>query len=223
LAILMVTVAMTMTPRQIAAQGAVHGQVRLIDRPGVGAGSLRDVVLYLESDRITPRPASLDKATVGMRQREFEPHVQIIGVGGSVGYPNQDPFSHNVFSNSALGAFDLGLYRSGKTRAATFNAAGVYAIYCNIHARMVNYVVAVRTPYVTRAQANGSFVLENVPAGTYTLHVWHERAMEHVEKLRVPPEGLHAVTLALDARGYSAKAHTNKFGQPYAATRADRY
>jgi plastocyanin len=223
MACLLATVVTAALPTGGMAQGAVRGQVRLIDRPGVGTASLRDVVLYLESDRATPRPTWLDKATVGMRQREFEPHVQIIGVGGSVGYPNQDPFSHNVFSNSALGAFDLGLYRSGKTRAATFNTAGVYAIYCNIHARMVNYVVAVRTPYVTRAQANGSFVLENVPAGTYTLHVWHERATEHVEKLRVPIEGLPSVTLALDARGYTAKVHTNKFGQPYAATRADRY
>ncbi len=205
------------------AQGAVRGQIRLIDRPGVSAGSLRDVVLSLEPERPTSAPAWLSKVSVGMKQREFEPHVQIVAAGGSVAYPNQDPFSHNVFSNSSLGAFDLGLYRSGKTRAATFTSPGVYAVYCNIHARMVNYVIAVRTPYVTRAQGNGTFAIERVPAGNYTLRVWHERASEHVEVLRVPAEGLASVTLALDARGYTPSAHTNKFGQPYAATRADRY
>jgi plastocyanin len=184
---------------------------------------LTDVIISLDGDAGgAKRPSWLDKATVGMRLREFEPHVQIIGVGGSVAYPNQDPFSHNVFSNSSLGAFDLGLYRSGKTRSATFSAPGVYAVYCNIHARMANYVVAVRTPYVTRVRTNGTFEIANVPAGTWTLRVWHERAAEHIETIRVTTEDL-ALTLALDARGYVAKAHSNKFGQPYAATRADRY
>lgn len=205
------------------AQGSVRGQVRLIERPGAPSAALGDVVVSLDGETVgARRPSWLDKATVGMRLREFEPHVQIIGVGGSVAYPNQDPFSHNVFSNSSLGAFDLGLYRSGKTRSATFSAPGVYAVYCNIHARMVNYVVAVRTPYVTRARANGTFEIANVPAGTWTLRVWHERAAEHVETIRVTTGDL-ALTLALDARGYIAKAHSNKFGQPYAATRADRY
>lgn len=207
----------------LGAQGTVRGQVRLIERAGATPAALGDVIISLDGESAPARkPEWLQKASVGMRLREFEPHVQIIGVGGSVAYPNQDPFSHNVFSNSSLGAFDLGLYRSGKTRAATFNTPGVYAVYCNIHARMVNYVVAVRTPYVTRAKANGTFAIDDVPAGTWTLRVWHERAAEHVETIRVSPDGV-SLTLALDARGYVAKAHSNKFGQPYAATRADRY
>ena len=207
----------------LGAQGTVRGQVRLIERAGATPAALGDVVITLDGESGPLRaPAWLQKASVGMRLREFEPRVQIVGVGGSVAYPNQDPFSHNVFSNSSLGAFDLGLYRSGKTRAATFNAPGVYAVYCNIHARMVNYVVAVRTPYVTRARADGSFAIEDVPAGTWTLRVWHERAAEHVETIRVIPEGV-TLTLALDARGYVAKSHRNKFGQAYSATRADRY
>ncbi|MCA2983887.1 MAG: hypothetical protein ACK6DR_13210 [Gemmatimonas sp.] len=207
----------------LGAQASVRGQVRLIERAGAPSADLTDVIVALEGEAATAkRPTWMDRATVGMRRREFEPHVQLIGVGGSVAYPNQDPFSHNVFSNSALGAFDLGLYRSGKTRSATFNAPGVYAVYCNIHARMVNYVVAVRTPYVTRARANGSFEIGDVPPGTWMLRVWHERAAEHVETVRVTGDGV-VLTVALDARGYVAKAHGNKFGQPYTATRADRY
>lgn len=218
---------MTAAPLVLPAQGAVRGQVRIIDRPGAPPANLRDVVVFLEGASDAPANRAglpvLARATVAMKQREFEPHVQIIGVGGSVAYPNQDPYSHNVFSNSSRGAFDLGLYRSGKTRAATFPAAGVYAVYCNIHARMVNYVVAVRTPYVTRVQANGTFVIERVPAGTWTLHVWHERAPEHIEAVHVSADGVAGLALALDGRGYVAKAHHNKFGQPYALTRADRY
>jgi plastocyanin len=203
-------------------QGSVRGQVRVIEKSGAATVDLSDAIVYLESDA-APRPTALQSVSVAMRLREFEPHVQIVAAGGTVAYPNQDPFSHNVFSNSSLGAFDLGLYRTGKTKSATFPRAGVYAIYCNIHARMVNYVIAVKTPFVARANAAGAFAIDRVPAGSWRLHVWHERAPEHVELLTVPAEGVSAIAVALDGRGYVAKAHTNKFGQPYATTRADRY
>ncbi len=213
-----------LAPR-LAAQGAVRGQLRVIETPTGAPAVLSDAVIYLEADgdRLRGPWPTVAKASVGMRSREFVPRVQTISVGGAVAFPNQDPFSHNVFSNSALGAFDLGLYRTGKSRDATFPKAGVYAIYCNIHARMVSYVVAVTTPYLSRAQSSGAFTVAGVPAGTWRMHVWHERAPEHVETITVPAGGLSDIVVALDGRGFVPKPHTNKFGQPYATSRADRY
>jgi len=218
---LLVAAVCTTVATPLAAQVALHGQVRVIDRPGTPPADLRDVVIWLEgaaSPRVSPATVS-----VAMRLREFEPHVAVVPVGGAVTYPNQDPFSHNVFSNSSLGAFDLGLYRTGKTRAATFARAGVYAVYCNIHARMVNYVVAVPTPYVARATAAGNFTVTGLSAGRWRLHVWHERAPEHVEEIVITTAQAPTPTIALDGRGFQAKAHLNKFGQVYATSRADRY
>jgi len=210
---------------RVEAQGAVRGQLRVIETATGSPATLTDAVIYLEADgeRANGPTSNMARASIGMRLREFVPRVQTIGIGGAVAFPNQDPYSHNVFSNSALGAFDLGLYRTGKNRAASFPKSGVYAIYCNIHARMVSYVVAVPTPYVSRAQSSGAFTVPGVPAGTWRLHVWHERAPEHVETIRVPAGGLSDIVVALDGRGYVPKPHTNKFGQPYATSRADRY
>jgi len=39
----------------------------------------------------------------------------------------------------------------------------------------------------------------------------------------VPATGLPGQHVVLDARSYVAGPHLNKFGLPYAATRADRY
>jgi hypothetical protein len=39
----------------------------------------------------------------------------------------------------------------------------------------------------------------------------------------VAPAGLPGQHIVLDARAYVAAPHLNKFGLPYAATRADRY
>lgn len=211
-------------PHPAHAQGVVSGTVSMLERGAKSSKDLAEAVVYLVRDGMVAKTgSSIDNVLVDMKGREFVPHVQIVRAGGRVSYPNQDPFSHNVFSNSALGAFDLGLYRTGTSRAAPFVRAGVYAVYCNIHARMVNFVLAVNTPYVARVAKNGSFQLAGVPAGVYRVHVWHERAVELEQEVTVAPTGLAGVMLALDARSYAAVPHPDKFGRAYASTRADRY
>lgn len=210
-----------------AAQGVVTGTLRLEERPGAERGDIRSAVVYLEA-----RGAQLANAseaaprfgTIAMSGREFRPHVRIVLAGGSVGFPNEDPFSHNVFSNVDLGPFDLGLYRRGVTRTATFSRPGVYPIYCNIHSKMVSFVVAVPTPWVTQPDSDGRFVLRGVPPGTYVLHAWHERGNAEVRReIAVAATGSATIDLAIDARAYVDAPHLNKFGRPYLVLRADRY
>lgn len=206
----------------------VTGRLRIVNRPGDDAQELTDAVVWLETVRrsATTAPPASDVTPSGgsilMKGREFLPHVRVVRSGGAVAFPNDDPFSHNVFSNTSFGAFDLGLYRHGDTRAASFERTGVYPIYCNIHHRMVSFVVAVPTPWSAQPAADGRFTLRDVPAGSYVLHVWHKSAGETRRPL-VVEAGAAPLQLTLDARGYVPAAHLNKFGVPYTATRADRY
>ncbi|GJG85585.1 hypothetical protein tb265_07660 [Gemmatimonadetes bacterium T265] len=214
------------------AVGDVRGQITLLERDGAAPADLTSTVVYLEPVAATAALASTRSASsaaaprateIVMRGREFIPHVRIVAAGGDVAFPNDDPFSHNVFSNTESNAFDLGLYRYHASRSATFARPGVYPIYCNIHHRMVSFVVAVASPYAVFAGRDGRFTIPDVPAGAYVLHAWHERAGETSRPLTVGGTGSSDVPLALDARGYVAAPHPNKFGLPYAATRADRY
>ncbi len=212
----------------LAAQGVVSGQIAVVERQGADRTDLRSAVVYLEprgrsvssgGGRPTPRDA-----VIAMTGREFVPHVRVILAGGTVAFPNQDPFSHNVFSNAEAGPFDLGLYRRGSSRSATFPRPGIYPIYCNIHSRMVSFVVAVPSPLVAVVAADGRFTIPDVPAGTYLLHAWHERAGNRVTReVAVSESGLAGQRIVLDTRAYVSGPHLNKFGLPYAATREDRY
>jgi plastocyanin len=216
-------------PASARAQADVVGQIHIVERPGDATHDLGQAVVWLEAVRrpgatiATPASSAPAAGAIEMKEREFAPHVRIVRIGGSVEFPNDDPFSHNVFSSTPLGPFDLGLYRTGSTRAATFARPGVYPIYCNIHHRMVSFVIAVPTPWYTQAANDGRFALRDVPPGTYVLHAWHERGGETTRTLTLGPGATPPLQIALDARGYTVPSHLNKFGQPYTATRADRY
>jgi plastocyanin len=214
-------------PAALPAQGAVSGAVKLEEPRTAARRDVATAVVFLEPVAHPARYArpigGLATATIDMREREFTPHVQVVQAGGSVDFPNEDPFSHNVFSNTELGAFDLGLYRRGVTRSATFSQSGVYAIYCNIHASMVSFVIAVPGELYARVRSDGGFTIPNVPVGAYVLHVWHERAPELVEPLTVPATGVTKLAVEIDTRTFPTTSHLNKFGQPYTVGRADRY
>ena len=214
-------------PAAAGAQGGtVNGAIVILERRADQGRDLANAVVYLELPGRVVRdgadPALLG-GTIEMKGREFLPHVRPVLAGSAVAFPNRDPFSHNVFSNSELGPFDLGLYRRGLSRATDFARPGVYPIYCNIHSKMVSFVVASPTPWVTRPTEDGRFTLAGVPEGTYVLHVWHERAGEVARDVTVTRSGATEVRVELDGRGFVAAPHLNKFGRPYAATRADRY
>jgi hypothetical protein len=211
----------------VAAQSTVSGVITLEERSSVERGDIRGAVVYLESlGGVIPVSdvPSLRMGTIVMRGREFRPHVRVVLAGGTVAFPNEDPFRHNVFSSAELGPFDLGLYPRGATRSASFPQPGVYPIYCNIHSKMVSFVVAVPSRWATHPEADGRFLLEGVPPGGYVLHAWHEWGSEEVRReIIVPERGLGDLRLTIDARSYVPAPHLNKFGRPYSLIRSDRY
>lgn len=218
-------VSLAVTPRASTAQGAVSGQVSVQERPGETTSDLGNAVVYLvplSLSRVKDAKLKPMKERMAMQSRQFQPRVRVITVGSKVEFPNQDPFSHNIFSNAPGASFDLGLYGRGNSKATEFRKAGAFPVYCNIHSRMTGFVVAVPAPLYTQAGADGRFTIEDVPAGRYELHVWHERAPEQQKEIVVSASGMTRADTQLDARGFKFVSHKNKFGQDYQAS-GERY
>jgi plastocyanin len=207
----------------LAAQGVVSGRVTLQEKPGTPTKDLETAVVWLTPVNGTaPKPAAI-KAEIGMLSRTFTPHVQVVPVGSTVSFPNKDPFSHNIFSTTVGSAFDLGLYGKGQTKDRIFGAVGAVPVYCNIHAKMTAWVVSVPTPWYAQPSADGRWTIRGVPAGTYNMHVWHERAAQQVKPISVLANGMVAADIQLDARGYVFVQHRDKRGVDYNAPGRDRY
>ncbi len=71
-----------------------------------------------------------------------------------------------------------GLYAPGTTKSIAFRREGVVRVFCNIHPSMSAVIVVLQSPYFAVSAKNGNFQITGVPAGSYRLHVFHERATE---------------------------------------------
>ena len=208
-------------PAVAPAQGAVAGRVTVMERPGARTDDLENAVVWLEPVD-APRGGSAASAEIVMESRRFRPAVRVLPPGSEVRFANYDPYRHNVFSDAGPARFDLGLYGRGESRAAKVSAPGVYPVFCNIHARMVAYLVAVPTRWYAQAGADGGYQIADVPAGRYRLHAWHDRGGQQTREVTVA-EGRLAEDVQLDARGWRLVPHKNKYGLDYPPETRDRY
>jgi plastocyanin len=195
-----------------ASAGTVKGRIQVVDKGGKKATDVSDVVVYVDGVKAKPKPA---RATVTMKGKSFLPRVVAVSVGGTVDFPNEDPIFHNVFSVSGENRFDLDLYKRPKSGSWTFQHPGIVRVYCNIHPQMSAVVVVRDNPYFTKASAEGSFVIEDVPAGKYELKAWQERAGEGSVEITVAASGETSAELTLDASTFKRVPHKNKFGKDY--------
>ncbi len=113
------------------------------------------------------------KAMMVQEGKQFMPFILPVQLGTTVEFPNRDPFRHQVYSFSPAKTFELKLYGSSVVGTATFDKEGVVPLGCNIHDNMLAYIYVVGTPYFASTEPNGETKIGQLPAGSYTVKVWH--------------------------------------------------
>lgn len=193
----------------------VAGRIQILEKDNKPSPDLGDAVVYLEGAATAGTVATPITVEIAITDKVYAPHVVVVPVGSTVRFPNHDPFNHNVFSVSEPNTFDLGLYGRGEAKSQTFQHAGLVRVYCNVHPRMVAYVLVMANRLYAQPGQDGSFTIENVPPGRHRLHVWHERIPTEVVKELTAPDAAGDLRIALDARGYKWQPHRNKYGKNY--------
>jgi hypothetical protein len=176
------------------------GKIR--DEPEVTVGpdkGVQDAVVYLKNmtkGKAWEKPANNPELV--NKGCEFVPRVQALPVGTSLVTLNEDPVMHNIhsfLSKSTL--FNVALPIKGQKAEKPLKTEGMVRFECDAHGWMRGYVYVADNPYYAVTAGNGTFSLQDVPPGSYTLVAWQEYAGETEIPVTVEARKVALVTVEL--------------------------
>lgn len=130
----------------------------------------------------------------------FHPWAQVVRAG-SITIRNSDKgVLHNINARELIGVekgrivkkgiFNFGQPEPGDIKEKLKTRRSAYiGINCEAHNFMFGYMMAPKHPYAVVVGDDGSFSLDNVPPGKYTVKAWHPTLGVKKMKLTVPAKG----------------------------------
>jgi plastocyanin len=141
-----------------------------------GSGGLRYAVVYMPDapKSTTPLPPPI---TMNQRRFMFEPQVLAVRAGQTVRFTNDDPAQHNVRTRDSNPAntFSIdtasGALKPLEHQFAPTAPGRALELSCDIHPWMAAWVYVFEHDQFGVTSANGSFRIDNVPAGRHAIAV----------------------------------------------------
>lgn len=150
--------------------GTLVGKVEMGPAPATEA-----VIVYIEGGNGTFHPPR-KRPEMNHENQQFMPRTLAVLRGTTVDFPNSDKVFHSAFSLSKSNPFDLGIYGPGREKVVRFDNPGLVEIFCHIHEHMYAFIMVLDNPYFTTVKEDGSFLIPDIPEGTYRLRVWTPNA-----------------------------------------------
>ncbi|MFY0565507.1 carboxypeptidase regulatory-like domain-containing protein [Archangium lansingense] len=140
----------------------------------VTEGKLANVLVRVRG--LVPRSRPAQPALIDQQKCTYTPRVQGVTAGQQVFIKNSDGTLHNARAlTGSKTVFNVAQPPNAKAVPRNLPAeAEVIRFKCDIHPWMAAWVVVNPNPYFATSGADGSFSIEHLPAGTYTLEAWHE-------------------------------------------------
>ena len=157
-------------------------------------------IVYVEAAAGKTFPAPTQHVTIDQKGLMFVPHIAAVQQGATVEFLNSDSVAHNVFwpsvgGNKKLG-HNLGTWPQGQRKSFTFDSAGIVPLFCNVHPDMAGYLIVSPTPYFATTDNAGTYKIENVPDGDYTVTAWNEGAKSKSNPVKVAGDAAADFTLS---------------------------
>ncbi|MBA54013.1 MAG: methylamine utilization protein [Pseudomonadales bacterium] len=132
------------------------------------------VILAPEGYAATRTDSNRDQPPAIMDQidKAFVPKVLTVEQGRRVNFPNSDNIRHHVYSFSTPKVFELKLYAKQPEHPINFEQAGIVVLGCNIHDKMIGFIVVSDTTIWGQTDQQGQTSLE-LPDNIRNLRVWH--------------------------------------------------
>jgi len=155
-----------------------------------------------------------------------------LAAGSNLEIVNNDPILHNVHARQATAdglqtVFNIAQPVRGQrtTVEAPLDKPGIIALTCEAgHPWMTAYILVANHPFVATTGDRGEFVIDDVPAGTHPIKLWHEgvrlsrvipslqvyeyeEPYESTQQVVVPANGEAVVNFSLELRPAPANAN----------------
>ncbi|MBC8258791.1 MAG: carboxypeptidase regulatory-like domain-containing protein [SAR324 cluster bacterium] len=165
-------------------------------------GGLQNMVVYLYKVK-KGKGWKNDSGTYEIDQKDcdFHPWLKIVPKGSKLIVKNSDPVLHNIHIRELKGVKPGKRYRPVKktvynegqppgsgdinTEIKTRMRGNLIRINCEAHNFMFAWMFAADHPYVVQTNADGSYSIDNIPAGKYKLRAWHPTLGLKEQKIKV--------------------------------------
>ena len=173
---------------------------RTIDYVVVNNGALTNVVVYLDKVKEGKAfPAELSNSRIDQKGCEFKPFLQVMRNGTELAAVNDDPVLHNIHTYEILGrakktVFNVSQAQPGTVKKkVTLKRGDALKVECDAHDFMHGFVFAAKNPYFAVVGDDGTFTIDNIPPGKYTIKAWHGTLKDQKGKVEVSAGGTATV------------------------------
>jgi hypothetical protein len=121
-----------------------------------------------------PAPPPAEPALLDQLSLSFMPNALMVLAGQTVVFKNSETLAHNVhvtFIDDESTTFIADM-EPGASTQAVLDREGGYDVTCDVHPGMRAFLFVTSAPYATFAEVDGSFVIPDVPEGTYVATAW---------------------------------------------------
>lgn len=142
-------------------------------------GNLAGAVVYVAKiDKGKPWGA-VEQPVLDQKGCRFTPEVLVVRKHAELTIRNSDPVLHNIHTYEIIGnvrrtMFNVGQPDKGEMKQPVkMRRSNVVKIECDAHDFMHAWAFTADNPYVAVTRDDGSFSIDNLPAGDYELKAWH--------------------------------------------------
>jgi len=140
-------------------------------------GGLKNVIVRVVKGTTGSYDAPAATATVDQSGCMYRPRAQVVMAGQTIQVRNSDQTLHNVHTyRGASTMFNQAQIPGMAPLTKTLTGGGqLIKFKCDVHPWMTGYVAVATNPFFAVSGDDGSFNIDKLPAGTYTVEAWHER------------------------------------------------
>lgn len=143
---------------------------------------VQNAFVFLEGVRPAAPMKPQQTVLVDQKDCQYVPHALTVSLGTKLEFTNSDSILHSAVGrqegpDGPRTLFNIAQPVKGARNLTEtgLNKPGVVVLTCDAgHPWMFAYVFVADHPYVSVTKDTGEFVIENVPAGTYKIKMWHE-------------------------------------------------